>query len=88
MLKNTKNKMLAYALTLNPSAVKAQCLHIAGLKIGKTECIAQVISGDHTTQNGALRAATLMVSAGCAKEVNAKKNCYGTFVFEDESKLW
>jgi len=86
MLKFTKEKMTEYAQTLPPSTARAQCYNIANLTCGD-KTIAEVMRDDHRVAEGALRAATMMVDAGCAKEVDNEKGCYGTFVFEDGSKL-
>lgn len=87
MLRDTKEKILAYANTLPPSSARAQCNLMANLTVGSHKTIANAITNDHCTISDAKRVCKLMVDAGCAKELNAKENSYGTFVFEDGSKL-
>ena len=87
MLKFTKEKMNAHAQTLCANTDRAQCYNIANLIVGNNRTIAETIKADHQGLSDAKRASQLMVDAGCAKEINAKKDCYGTFVFEDDSEL-
>lgn len=88
MLKTTKEKMLYYAYHLQPSAARAQCIKIANYELEDGETIAARIARDHSSADGALRAATLMESAGCAKEIKPiKKHCYEIFTFEDGSSF-
>ena len=84
---NTKVKMMEYAAKLPAGTVRAQCYHIAELVYGNSESIADAIRNDHSSRESYLRASQLMVDAGCAEEINAKPNCYGTFVFQDGSTL-
>ena len=88
MPKKTRSCMTDYAVNLPPSAARAQCYTIANYVLNEGQTIASKLAQDHLG-DGSLRAAVLMVSAGCAKEdkTNAKANCYGTFIFEDESNL-
>lgn len=87
MLQDTKDKMLKYAETLPPSTARAQCIRIANLSIDGN--LAQTIKNDHSSFDGALRAAELMVWAGAAEYIAnpEKPNIYGTFTFEDGSTL-
>ena len=85
MLTNTKKAMIAYAQTLAPSTARTQCYRIASLAASGS--IAEALKQDHRSADGALRAARLMVQAGCAKEEGASRWFYGTFVFEDGSIL-
>lgn len=82
----SRKRLTAYAQTLPPSQARAQCYQLARLKGDGS--IAQAIKDNHVTMDGALRAASLVVNAGIAKETHAKQlDYYGTFVFEDESTL-
>jgi hypothetical protein len=82
----TKNTMSSYADRLPLSPARAQCYTIANYDL-IDETIAERLLRDHRTRDGALRAAALMRDAGCAEESDARKHCYGTFTFEDGSKL-
>ena len=79
--------MEIYAAELPPSSARAQCYIIAGYSLDTGETIAQRIARDHFGRSNAMRAMQLMVDAGCAKMVNAKPGCYGTFIFEDGSEF-
>lgn len=81
----TRKAMQKHALTLNPSPARAQCYAIANYQLDGDETIAQRIQRDHTDSSSHLRAASMMVDAGCASEKQGKKHCYGTFNFEDGS---
>ena len=87
MKTTTKNKMVAYAKTLPPSTVRAQCHTIANLVIGRHGTIANALDAAHRSTDGAQRAAKLMVEAGCATEKTADPCCFGVFTFEDGSQL-
>ena len=86
-LKGFKHAMLAYQHDLPPSAIKAQCYRIAGYRIGPGSTIASTLDNDHSSADGAKRAAKLMVEAGCAIEYNKRRNFFGTFLFKDGSEL-
>ena len=77
--------MIKHAQTLPASTERAQCYNIAGLNLNPNETIAERIARDHCDTSSHLRAASLMVDAGCATEVVKKEGCYGTFTFEDGS---
>jgi hypothetical protein len=93
MKKKTKEAMIKFAQTFNPTIKKpsyerASCYRIASYKLENGESIAERLERDHRSQDGALRDAHLMMQAGCAKEINKKNDIeYGTYVFEDESTL-
>lgn len=84
MPKKTRNAMKQYALTLDPSGSRAQCYRIANYDL-YNETIADRLFLDHANSDGHLRAASLMVAAGCASETPGAKNCFGKFTFEDGS---
>jgi len=87
-MKLQRKKMLELAETLIAGTTKAQCYTIANYKLEIGETIANRLVRDHYSFDGALRAATLMVNAGCAKEVkNEKPYNYGKFIFLDGSEL-
>ena len=85
--KKTQKSLVAYASTLEPSALKAQCGNIANYTLNEGETIADRLYRDHSSSDGHLRAAQLMKDAGCATEAGAKNNCFGTFTFEDGSSF-
>lgn len=87
MLTKTKKAMQSHALTLKPSTDRAQCYTIANYTLTSGESIADRLCRDHSSSDGALRAAAIMVDAGCATESNAKDHCFGTFHFEDGSSI-
>lgn len=91
MSNETQKKMHDYAQTLPPSSARAQCYTIANYLLNDEETIAQRLDRDHRSSTGALRAAKLMVYAGCAEEVLTKhqeeRSLFGKFIFEDESEL-
>jgi len=87
MLNRTKQEMLDHAETLPASYERAQCYSIASLKIGQHETIASALEAQHHGIAGLLRAAELMKRAGCATEEPRKPGLFGTFTFEDGSKL-
>ena len=83
----TRDAMFKYAQQLKPSCDRAQCYTIANYDLGDNETISERLQKDHRSIDGALRAARLMVNAGCAQEINAKPIFYGQFIFEDQSIL-
>jgi len=85
MKTQTKNKLISYAQTLTEGSSRAQCYHIASLTVNET--IANTLKMDHSSQDGHLRAARLMVYAGCAKEVIKRAGLFGKFTFEDGSSF-
>lgn len=82
----TRKAMENYALTIPPCSARAQCYTIANYELND-ETIAQRIQRDHSDSDSHLRAASLMVEAGCATEKQGKKHCYGVFTFEDGSEF-
>lgn len=79
--------MIEFAQTLDPSCDKAQCYTIANYLL-TNETIAERLHRDHASSDGHLRAARLMVYAGCADEKPWQKDChFGVFVFEDGSSF-
>ncbi|WP_196161776.1 hypothetical protein [Reinekea sp. G2M2-21] len=83
----TKNKMNEYSNVLPPSADRAQCINIANYKLLGNESIADRLVRDHKSTNHALRAALLMVAAGCANHIDRVKGRIGKIIFEDGSEL-
>ena len=81
----SRNKLNAYAQSIEPSSSRAQCYQLANLKGDSS--IADAIAQDHYQRASALRVARLAVAAGVAEEFNATEYTFGTFVFEDDSKL-
>ncbi len=81
--------MEKHALTLTPGSRRAQCYTISSYSIYDNRTIAEQLFNDHQSSDGHLRAASLMVAAGCAEEVKTdediKKCLYGSFKFNDGS---
>lgn len=87
-LRAQEKLMCAYAQSLPPSSARAQCYNIANYSLNVGETIADRLLRDHHGAAHAMRAAQLMVEAGCATEVkNKKPHLYGTFIFLDGSEL-
>lgn len=87
-LKKQAKAMTTFALTLPAGSARAQCYTIANYKLDGGETIAERLRRDHSSASSALRAAQLMVDAGCASEVkNKKSHLFGTFIFLDGSEL-
>jgi hypothetical protein len=88
ILKKQSEIMSKYAFSLKPGVSRAQCYNISNYKLNPDETIADRVSRDHRTLSSSLRAAQLMVEAGCATEIpNEKPYVFGTFVFLDGSEL-
>ena len=83
----TRNLMIKYAHTFKPSSARAQCLAIANYTLNYDETIAERVYRDHSDSSSHLRAAKLLVDAGCAVEENGTESFYGKFVFEDGSSF-
>lgn len=81
----SRRKLEQHAQTLPPSTDRAMCYRLTQLK---GDCIATAIANDHASVDGPLRAATLAVQAGVAREIPDKNPLYfGAFVFEDDSQI-
>ena len=83
--KESRDKLNAYAQSIESSASRAQCYNLASLKSDLS--IAETISLDHFQHASALRAAKIAVDAGVAREIKSNDFTFGTFVFEDSSTL-
>ena len=88
---DTRKKLLKHALTLPPSSARAQCNAMAWYELTDNESIADRMSQNHNCVDGAKRNSLLFVAAGAAKHIKTeeqeRKNFYGTFIFEDGSKI-
>jgi len=90
MKKSTKVKMLKYANSLDASEEKGSAYRIAYLKSGENTSgknITEMLLNSHRAIDAALRDAAIMKRAGCATEDDAKDFFFGTFTFEDGSKI-
>ena len=83
----TREAMIKYAHTFKPCSARAQCLAIANYTLDYDETIAERVYRDHSDSSSHLRAAKLLVDAGCAVEENGTESFYGKFVFEDGSSF-
>lgn len=86
ILKEQSRIMSEYAFKLAFGTERAQCYAISHYKLCDDESIADRLLRDHSSRLGALRAAQMMVEAGCAEEAeNENPNLFGTFTFLDGS---
>lgn len=80
-------KLHDYAMSLEPSANRAQCYTISLYRFEVGETISERFVRDHVDSSSARRHAQLLVEAGCANEIDRTKSKYGKIVFEDGSTL-
>lgn len=92
MNRSTKKAMEKHAQTLPGGSERAQSYTISSYSISSSSTIAEQLDNDHRSQDGAKRAALLMVDAGCAihnqTEQQIKKSLFGKFTFNDGSELY